>query len=123
MGGAAGAGLAFDRSGNVAGYFYGGFGPGAGLSGEFGPSVQVSNAKNVSDLSGPFASGSASLGGGMAGSADVFVGPSADGAVAGGGFSYGPGGGASIFGGVTNTYVSPSLNLYDLASDALGCKE
>ena len=122
IGGVAGGfGIALDRSGNVAAYGYRGFGFGTGLSGTLGPSVQVSDAQSVSDLSGPFASGSASLGLGPAGTVDVFHGPSDHGLVTGGGFTAGGGGGVSVFGGVTVTAVSPSLNVYKLAAGALGC--
>jgi hypothetical protein len=117
-GGAAGGGLAFDRRGNVAFYDYGGGGFGAGLSGVAGVSVQGSTAQTVNDLSGPFLTSSASLGAGPAGSIDAFVGSSVHGPVAGGGFTFGGGGGVSIFSGVTGTNV---VSLFS-AADVLKCR-
>lgn len=118
---AGGFGVAFDRSGNVAGYAYGGAGFGSYLAGNFGTSIQASTARFVSDLKGFFAVGSATLGGGMAGTADVFIGSSPHGRVAGAGGTFGPGGGGSIFGGVTNTVMTPSINVYQAISSVLGC--
>ena len=121
IGGAAGGGVALDRSGNIALYGYAGGGPGTGLSGEVGGSAQISNARNVSDLKGAFLSGSASLGAGPAATGDVFVGNSPHGPVAGGGATVGGGAGASIFAGPTYTVESPSINIFKLASSVLGC--
>jgi RHS repeat-associated protein len=101
--GAVGLGIAIDRKGNVAFYDYAGGGFGSGLSGVAGLSV---NANSVSDLSGRFLSGSASVGVGPAGTADVFVGNSPNGDVAGAGLTLGGGAGASVFGGVTGTNIT-----------------
>jgi RHS repeat-associated protein len=117
----AGAGIAMDRSGNVAGYAYGGRGFGSGTSGVAGPSLQESNAKFVTDLKGWFAQGSASLGDGLGGTVDVFTGSSSHGPVAGGGLTGGPGAGESIFAGPTFTVETPSINVYDAISSAVGC--
>lgn len=117
----AGAGIAVDRSGNVAGYAYGGRGFGSGLSGVFGPSLQVSNARFVSDLKGAFAVGSASLADALGGTVDVFIGQSPHGNVAGIGLTGGPGAGDSIVSGGTFTVETPSMNVFEIASGILGC--
>jgi hypothetical protein len=82
----------------------------------------VSNARFVSDLKGVFLFGSASLGMGPAGTGDVFAGNSPNGLVAGGGVTVGAGAGASIFAGPTYTLETPSINVFRLASSAVGCQ-
>ena len=120
-GASVGAGVAFDAAGNVAVYYSGVGGYGAGLSGEVGGSAQVSNAKTVSDLGGPFGNLRASAGLGEAGSIDLFGGSSPDGTVVGGGVTSAAGGGASTFAGVTGTKIIPLFNIYSVAAALAGC--
>lgn len=116
-----GGGVAIDGSGNVARYSYHGVGGGTGLSAGFGGSVQVSNAKNVNDLGGPFLNFSGSGGDGAGGTADFFQGPSPDGVVTGGGVTGPVQGGAGAFVGRTNTTVGSSFNPLSALQGALGC--
>jgi len=100
------AGIAFDGHGNVGVYFGGGGGTGAGAMASGGLSVAGSNGDTINDLKGPFAN--VSLGGGWGPSAtgDAFTGWADDGrAIAGGGFTFGPGAGAGASLGVTDTAV------------------
>ena len=106
-------GVAFDSSGNVALYATAGPGAGAGGGGAAGLTLQTSNAPTVTDLGGPF--GSVSGGGGLigGGTIDGFVGTARNGQrIVGGGVTGGVAGGETSFGGVTNTFVSPPLNLF-----------
>lgn len=105
-------GVAFDSHGNVA--LYGTFGPGGGVGGggTAGLSVQGSNAPTVQDLGGFFSNGSVGGGAGGGGTVDVFGGYARNGQpIVGGGGTAGVAGGETSFAGVTDTFVSPSLNL------------
>ena len=100
-----GAGVAIDTRGHVGGYSFAGVGGQVGASAEAGLSVQVSNAKTISDLTGPFFNGSLHAGVGVGGSLDYFTGPSANGQVTGGGITVGAAAGASASAGGTNTWI------------------
>jgi len=105
-------GVAFDSHGNVALYGSGGPGGGVGGGGAAGLSIQASNAPTVQDLGGVFANGSGGGGLGIGGTVDGFAGYDRSGQpIVGGGVTGGAGGGETSFGGVTDTVVSPSLNL------------
>ncbi|MEB0033156.1 hypothetical protein QN372_20665 [Undibacterium sp. RTI2.1] len=110
LGGLAGAGIAFDTSGNIAVYSYGGGGAGGGLNEGFGFSLQGSNAETINDLSGVFYNASASGGFIVGGTIDGFTGPSDHGTVVGGGFTLGEDVGGSVIVGATYTSVSRSFN-------------
>lgn len=98
-----GGGIAFDTSGNIGFYGYGG--GQIGLEAGIGGSVQVSNAQTIYDLSGPFYNGSVHGGTGIGGSIDGFTGKSDHGLVSGFGFTFGLSAGASAVGGATATEV------------------
>ena len=100
-----GLGLVIDTSGHVGIYFYGGGGVQGGADVEAGLSIQVSNAKTISDISGPFLNASAHGGVGFGGSVDYFRGPSANGQVSGAGVTLGVAAGASVTGAYTTTSV------------------
>jgi hypothetical protein len=101
-----GGGLAIDTQLNVATYGYLGGGLQVGAEVEAGMSLQVSNAKTIGDLTGPFNYNSAHAGAGYGGSLDLFYGPSEHGPVVGGGVTIGAAAGASISTGVTTTCIS-----------------
>jgi RHS repeat-associated protein len=89
-------------------------GGGVGTSGGFGGSadvgVQVSNAKYIEDLGGPFGQVGGSGGGGLSGSGDVFAGPGHCGQpVVGADGGVGVGGGAEAHAGGTYTVPIPIL--------------
>lgn len=98
-------GIALDNEGNIALYYGGGFGGGAGAHATLGVSFQGSNAKTVCDLTGNFTNLSLGAGTGLDATVDAFGGPSDHGLVTGGGLTIGAGLGASAFGGVTNTQM------------------
>ena len=100
-----GFGVAIDTQGHVGIYGYGGLGGQVGADVEAGVSVQVSNAKTISDLTGPFGNVSGHAGLGVGGSVDYFTGSSANGPVAGGGVTLGAAAGASVSAGGTNTWL------------------
>lgn len=100
-----GGGIAFDTSGNIGFYGYGGVGGQIGLEEGIGGSVQVSNAQTIYDLSGPFYNGSVHGGIGIGGSIDGFTGSSEHGLVTGFGITFGLSIGASAVGGLTTTEV------------------
>ena len=100
-----GYGVAIDTSGNIETYSYAGGGVQLGANVGAGLSIQVSNAQTVYDLTGKFENASAYGGVGLGGSADVFYGISANGPVVGGGVTLGTALGASVSGGVTNTWI------------------
>jgi RHS repeat-associated protein len=60
-----GLGIVIDTSGHVGIYFYGGGGLQGGADVEAGWSIQVSNAKTISDITGPFLNASAHGGAGL----------------------------------------------------------
>jgi RHS repeat-associated protein len=103
-----GFGIAIDTSLGHGLYGYAGLGSSIGPSADAGLSIQVSNARYITDLSGPFYNFSGHGGAGFGGSLDAFWGPSDNGPVEGGGFTLGAGLGASAFGGRTFTVVAPS---------------
>ena len=106
-------GLALDTHGNVALYGSGGPGGGLGGGGDAGLTVQVSNAPSIQDLAGPFLNGSVGGGAIGGGTIDGFTGFSRNGQrIGGGGFTAGAAVGETSFLGVTNTFVSPSLNFF-----------
>lgn len=100
-----GVGIAIDTSGHVGLYNYTGIGVQLGASAEAGISIQVSNAKTISDLTGPFLNASAHGGTGLGGSVDYFRGPSANGQVSGNGVTLGGAVGASVSAALTNTDI------------------
>ena len=100
-----GIGIAIDSSGHIGIYNYTGLGAQFGASADAGISVQVSNAKTISDLTGPFLNASAHGGIGLGGSVDYFRGPSLNGQVSGVGFTIGGAIGASVAVAVTNTEI------------------
>ena len=100
-----GFGVAIDTQGHVGLYSYAGGGAQVGANVEAGLSIQVSNAKTISDLTGPFFDVSGHAGVGVGGSVDYFTGSSANGPVTGGGVTLGAAAGASVSGGVTNTWL------------------
>ena len=104
---ALGVGIAFDNHFNAGLYGYAGGGAQIGASGEAGLSIQISDARYITDLSGPFGNFSGHAGAGVGGSLDYFTGPSANGIVHGGGVTLGAALGASAFGGVTDTVIAP----------------
>jgi uncharacterized protein RhaS with RHS repeats len=101
----AGFGIAIDTSGHVGFYGYLGVAGNAGASVNAGVSIQVSNAKTISDLTGPFLNASAHGGAGFGGSVDYFRGPSDNGQVSGVGVTIGVAAGASLTAGATNTWL------------------
>jgi len=113
------AGIAIDDSGNVSVYATGGAGSSApGVTGANGGlTVAGSDATTVSDLSGPFAQQGVGAGAEDAASVDTFEGLSSDGLVIGGALTGGGGGGVTDFNGATDTWVSPSINIFDIGND------
>jgi hypothetical protein len=81
----------------------GDYGDSAGL--HRNPSLQVSNAQTIYDLSGAFSNTSLHAGAGLGGSVDYFVGTSPNGPVFGGGITFGASEGASVTASVTTTQV------------------
>ena len=70
--------------------------------------LNTSMGNCIHDIGGPFATTTAALGSGLAGSVDFFSGPGTQGQlVEGGGFSVGLGGGGQLTGGGSQTWVSP----------------
>ena len=106
FGGLGGAGFAFDTQGNFTDYAYAGGGGAAGANEGFGFSVQVSNAKTISDLTGLFVNTSVSGGLIIGGTLDMFSGKSDHGDVIGGGFTVGEDIGFSILVAATNTWIN-----------------
>jgi RHS repeat-associated protein len=98
-----GLGIAMDTSGHIGFYRYAGGGVQLGADVEAGVSIQVSNAKTISDLTGGFLNASAHGGVGLGGSVDYFRGPSANGQVSGVGVTAGAALGASVSGAYTYT--------------------
>jgi hypothetical protein len=68
--------------------------------------VGASTAATICDLAGPFNNVSVGGGAGPSGSADGFIGSSANGPVIGGGVTVGPGLGGGVSNTVTNTTVT-----------------
>jgi RHS repeat-associated protein len=100
-----GVGAAIDTSGNFGLYSYAGGGVQLGASANAGVNIQVTNAQTISDLTGKFWNASAHGGVGLGGSVDYTKGPSANGLVSGVGVTVGLAGGASVAGGITNTWL------------------
>jgi RHS repeat-associated protein len=109
-----GFGVAIDTSGNIGTYAYSGIGVGAGVEGDFGGSLQFSNAETIYDLSGAFANTSLSGGAVIGGSVDLFTGTSQNGqnAIVGGGITFGAGAGASASVTTTGTQVCGSQGCF-----------
>lgn len=100
--------LAFDTQGHVGVYDTPGFGGGVGADVSGGLSFAVSNGGSINDLAGPFGYGTGSLGAGLNGTADGFIGNgSQNQPIVGGGFSVGLGGGGGAAAGVSQTYIHP----------------
>ncbi|WP_354084496.1 RHS repeat-associated core domain-containing protein [Bradyrhizobium sp. S3.3.6] len=100
-----GLGIAIDTQGNVGLYSFAGGGVTFGASVDAGVNIWLTNAKTISDLTGPFLNASAHGGAGFGGSVDYTRGPSANGQVSGVGVTVGAGLGASVSAGVTNTWL------------------
>lgn len=100
------AGFIIDDGGNLGSYFSGGSGVGVGAGFSGGITLGSSDAKAISNFSGPFAA--ASLGGGFGPSAstDFFTGDSDNGWVTGGGATIGLGLGGGASSSITYTYVN-----------------
>jgi hypothetical protein len=101
-----GFGIAIDTHGNVGTYAYSRVG--VGVEAGVGGSAQVSNAKTIYDLSGPFANTSLHGGTSVGGSLDFFTGSSPNGQVTGGGITFGASAGASASLTTTSTRVCGS---------------
>ncbi|MGH6840050.1 MAG: RHS repeat-associated core domain-containing protein, partial [Methylocella sp.] len=82
-----------------------GLGIGEGLSG--GITFSGSNAKNICDLAGPFFNGNVTTGTGLVSSVDIYMGPSNDGLVTGGGVTIGAGFGGGGGVGGSYTWITP----------------
>jgi uncharacterized protein RhaS with RHS repeats len=101
------AGITGDWNGNFGFYSTQGSGPGSGFGGGLGITGSVSpNAGCIHDLEGPFAQGGANGGDAIDGFVEGYSGQGIQGqAVSGGSLTLGVGGGADVWGGVTNTQV------------------
>lgn len=116
VGGNISGGIASDNKGNYS--LYGSYGGGlaAGTpSLELGVQAAASNGRTVNDLSGT--AYNVSMGGGLGPhiSVDGFTGKSGDGTtVIGGGSSLGVGFGGGSVTGASKTYISPSINIFDI---------
>ena len=100
-------GVAFDGHGNVAPYYVGGLGAGAGLGGIAGLQFAGSDANTVCNLSKGFGNASAGFGDLAAASVDGFRGGSAKAPISGLGVTIGPGLGETAFDGATYTVIGP----------------
>lgn len=99
-------GIAFDGSGNVAGYAEYGGGAGTGADASGGVAVHASNAASIDDLNGPFVNVNAGGGWGAHATGDAFYGYGSNGQrVEGGGITVGFGAGATSSVTVTNTQI------------------
>jgi hypothetical protein len=99
------AGVVIDTQGSGGVYGSAGYGLQVGASAQGSLSIQVSNARTIYDLSGPFSNLSAHGGVGLGGSIDYFTGPSSNGPVTGGGVTLGVAAGVSASIAVTSTTV------------------
>lgn len=105
-------GFVIDDNGNIGTYTTGGGGLGMGARASGGISISFSNAQTISDLSGPFSSGSLGGGWGANASGDYFTGPSNNGWVTGGGVTIGAGLGAGGSSSITYTRINPIGQLW-----------
>jgi RHS repeat-associated protein len=107
----ASVGITGDWNGNFGWYSTQGSGPGSGFGGGLGLTVTGSvspNANCIQDLAGPFAQGGANGGDAIDGFVEGYSGQGVQGQpVSGGSVTIGAGGGANVWGGVTNTQVHP----------------
>ena len=104
----ASGGLVIDTNGNIGVYRTVGVGGGAGANAFGGIEFGESSDNCIRDIGGLFSNLSTGIGGGVAGGVGTFGGLGSHGqAVGGASFSLGVGAGAEVFGGISQTWVSP----------------